>query len=174
MSLDSYFFLCLSRWMSVSVFGYILTHCMSIYVSGSCLFLSFSLNMCNNNRLYYYSYVRRLIRVFLSLCLSLSVSISVFSYIVTDFSSRSTSLDRSICFSFLPLSLSVSAYGYIIGSSACIGTSLDSYFFLTFRLNVFTSVRIYYHSLQFLSDWISVLVLSYIVTDCTCTCTGVN
>ena len=134
----------LSPWICVIMIGYIITH-MSVAWS-----------------------------VFFSLCLSLSVSITVFSYIVTDFSSRSTSLDRSICLSFLPFSLSVSAYGYIIGSSACIGTSLDSYFFLTFRLNVFTSVRIYYHSLQFLSDWISVLVLSYIVTDCTCTCTGVN
>ena len=53
-SLDLCFFLPLSYWISVPVFGYILTHCMSIHVSGSCLFLSFSLNICSTDRLYYY------------------------------------------------------------------------------------------------------------------------
>ena len=148
-SLHSYFFLSFSRWMSVPVFGYILIHCMSIYVFGSCLFLSFSLNICNNDRLYYhllYVYMSIAWSVFLSLCLSLSLAISIFGYIVTDCNSIGTSLDRRVSLFFL-LCLSVSAYGYIIGNYACIGTSVDSSFFLTFRLNVFTSVRLYYHSL---------------------------
>ena len=41
--------------MSVPDLGYIITHCMSIYVSGSYLFLSFSLNICSGDRLYYHS-----------------------------------------------------------------------------------------------------------------------
>ena len=44
-----------------------LTHCMSIYVSGSCLFLSFSLNICNNDRLYYHPYVHLFFFHFFSL-----------------------------------------------------------------------------------------------------------
>ena len=137
------------------------------------LFLSFSfaLNFCTSFRIYFdslYVHIRLWIlfvslspwmsvimigyiithmavawSVFLSLCLSLSVAISVFGYIVTDCNSKGTSLNRRITPSFF-LSLSVSV---CLGNSACIRTSLDSYFFLTFRLNVFTSVRLYYHSL---------------------------
>ena len=79
-TLDWYFFLSLSRWMSVPVFGYILTHCMSIYVSGLC-FCHFSLNICSSDRLYYHSlYVSMSVAwsVFVSLSLTLSMPIAVF------------------------------------------------------------------------------------------------
>ena len=49
---DSYFFLSLWLWMSVPVSGYVMTHCMCIYVSWSCLFFSVSLNICSSVRLY--------------------------------------------------------------------------------------------------------------------------
>ena len=66
-------YLCVSLfWMSVQVLGYIITHCMSICISGSYLFLSFSLNICRGDRLYYHSlYVYRSVSwfVFLSLFL---------------------------------------------------------------------------------------------------------
>ena len=51
-STDSYFYLSLWLWMSVPVSGYVITDCMCIYVSWSCLFLSFSLGICSSVRLY--------------------------------------------------------------------------------------------------------------------------
>ena len=95
--------------MSVQVFGYIMTHCMSIYVSGSCLFLSFSLNICCSDWLYCHPlYVSMSVAwsVFFSLSLTLSVPIAVFGYIVTDCSSIGTSLDRRIPLFFPSLCLS--------------------------------------------------------------------
>ena len=104
-------------------FSDILTHFMSIYVSGSRLFLSFSLNICNNDRLYYHC---TCICPFLEACVSLSflMAISVFGYIVTDCNSIGTSI-------YPPLCVSVSVCGYHINNFACIGTSLGSYFFLS-------------------------------------------
>ena len=51
-STDSYFYLSLWLWMFVPVSGYVITDCMCIYVSWSCLFLSFSLEICSSVRLY--------------------------------------------------------------------------------------------------------------------------
>ena len=51
-SIHSYFYLSLSLWTSVPVSGYVITDCMCIYVSWSCLFLSFSLKICSSVRLY--------------------------------------------------------------------------------------------------------------------------
>ena len=80
--------LSIARWMSVPVFGYIITHCMSIYVFGSYLFFSFSLNICSGYRLYCH-----LLYVYISLdsCFSFN------AYIVTDCNSIDTALDP--CFS---------------------------------------------------------------------------
>ena len=114
-------FLSLSLWMSVPVFGYIMTHCMSIYVSGSCLFLSFWISVvviC-----YIITHCMCLypsLGPWFSVSLTLSMPIAVFGYIVTDCNSIGTSLDRRILlfFPFLCLSqcmgiLSVSLRVYV-------------------------------------------------------------
>ena len=54
-SLHSYFYLSLSIWVSVPVSRYIMIHCMCIYVAWSCLFFSFSLNICSSVPLYCHS-----------------------------------------------------------------------------------------------------------------------
>ena len=53
-SLDSYFCLSLFLRMSVTVSGYIMTYCMSIYLLALRLCLSFCLNICISVGLYYH------------------------------------------------------------------------------------------------------------------------
>ena len=81
--------------MSVTVSGYIFTHCMSIYVSPLYLCLFFSLNICISvglycHWLYVYMYVSW--SVCLSLTFSLWMPLSVFGYIVTDCTCIGTSI----------------------------------------------------------------------------------
>ena len=80
-SIDSYFYLSLWLWMSVPVSGYVITDCMCINISWSCLFLSFSLEICSSVLLScHWLYVHRYVSwsAFLSLFLSISVSPYIF------------------------------------------------------------------------------------------------
>ena len=139
-------FLSLSRWMSVPVFGFIMTHCMSIYVSGSWLFLSFSLIICCSDWLYYHS---------LYVCMSVPWSVFFsFSYSFNGYSSvrlycHWLQFYRYFSWSAYPslfsFSLSVSVYGYIIGKSAYVPWFI--FVSLSFYVNVFTTARLYYYSL---------------------------
>ena len=110
-------------------FRIILTHCMSIDVSGSCWFLSspwISVIMIG-----YMITHCTCICPFLDPCFSLSFSFS--AYINVQLYCHWLYFYRYFSwFAFLPLffPMSVSVYEYI-RNSACIGTSLDSYFFLS-------------------------------------------
>ena len=98
--------------MSVPVLAYIITLCMSVYVSGSYLFLSFSLNICSSDRLSYYSlYVYMSVSWFVFLSVSLWMPIlslmflSMYGYIVTVWTCKSTSLDPRFSLSVFVLSI---------------------------------------------------------------------
>ena len=137
---SSFVFLCLLRWLSVPVLGYIITHCMSIYVSGSYLFLSFSLNICSSDRLYYYSLYVYMSDSWVMFILRFSVS----AYTVTDCSSIRTSFDPCLSLSFCGGGwggvgcgwMFLSYYDYIVTDCTCKRTSLDPGFSLCFFLSV--------------------------------------
>ena len=118
-----YSYFCLSRclWMSVTVSGYIMTHCMSIYVFFALhLCLSFCLNICISVGLYchwLYVYVYVSWSVFLSLFLSqcliecsaiLSLFVRVRVYLLIH-----VSLSLSICLSQRSGILSVNLRVYV-------------------------------------------------------------
>ena len=106
---------CHSLWISVEVFGYIVTDCRCIFPSlDPCFSLSLSLSLSLNTsmsvRLYCHcSYVN--IYVYWSAFLSLSVCLSL---------------------------------RYIVGNHTCIRTSLDSYFFLSLCLWICVAVSGYF------------------------------
>ena len=110
--------------MSVTVSGYIVTHCMSIYASPLCLCVFFSLSICIIVGLYchwLYVYICTSLVPCVSLTFSLWMPLSVFGSIVTDCTCIGTSLHLSFS---LSLFYSVSVSWYITGRSACIRTSL--------------------------------------------------
>ena len=140
----------LSVWISILVFGYILTHWTRICTSlDPCLFLS-----------------------------SLWVPLSVFGNIVNDCPwIISASFDLYFDLSFC---LSVSVFAYMTANSACICTSLYSCFSLSlfffeclyqspnvllFILGVYVRILIRVSLSLFL--WLFMSVFGYIVTDCT-------
>ena len=135
----------LSVWISILVFGYILTHWTRICTSlDPCLFLS-----------------------------SLWVPLSVFGNIVNDFpwiisSSFDPYFDLSFC-------LSVSVFAYMTANSACICTSLYSCFSLShcFSLNVYTRVRMYYCSFLVCMYVSWSVFLSLFFFDCLCLCSAI-
>ena len=56
-------------WMSVTVSGYIMTHCMSIYCSALCLCVSFALNICS-------AILALIVRIYVCLLMRVSLWIS--------------------------------------------------------------------------------------------------
>ena len=141
--------------MSVTVSGYIMTHCNSIYGFALRFCLSFSQIICISVELYcHWLYVYRYVSwsVFVSLSLFLSQCLNECSAILSQVICVRVRLLIHISLS-LSLSLSVSVFGYIIVKSVCIRTSLDAYFFVSLCL------------------WMRVAVSDYIMTDCKCKCT---
>ena len=158
--------------MSVIVSGYIITHCMSIYVSPLCLCVFFSLNICISVGLYchwLYLYICTSLGPAVSLTFSLWIPLYVFGYVCwtrcfSHFLSMNTSICVRLCshwlyvYRYLSASkfLSVSMSWYIIGKPACIRTSLDWYFFVSLCLCMCEAV----------SD--------YIIAHCRCKCTSLD
>ena len=145
-SLDFCFFLTLSVWMSVPVSNIFMTHCMCIYFS-SLLRVSYSLSLWISVLVFGYivthwTCICTSLRPYLSL-FSLWMPLKIFSYIVTDRTCIVSSLGSHFCLCF---SLSVSVNACITANIACICTSLYPCFCLFLCLNVYSSVRIYYHS----------------------------
>ena len=102
--------------MSVTVSGYIITHCMSIYVSPLCLCVFLSLNICISVGLYCHSlyvYISTSLGPCVSLTFSLWMPPSVFGYIVTDCTCIGTSLHLSFSLSQSPGILLVNLQVYV-------------------------------------------------------------
>ena len=139
-------YLCVSLfWMSVPVLGYIITHCMSICISGSYLFLSFSLNICRGDRLYYHSlYVYRSVSWFVFLSLFLFQCLYCHWLQLYRYFSWSVFISLFFLFFFFFFwSVFLSMYAYIVTAWTCKSTSLDPRFSLFFS-SLFTCVRVYY------------------------------
>ena len=102
--------------MSVTVSGYIITHCMSIYVSPLCLCVFFYLNICISVGLYchwLHVYICTSLGPGVSLTFSLWIPISVFGYVVTDCTCIGTSLHLSFSLSQCPGILLVNLRVYV-------------------------------------------------------------
>ena len=139
--------------MSVTVSGYIMTHCKSIYVFALRFCLYFSQNICVSvwlycHWLYVYVYVSWSVFTGTSLdprfSLSFSLSVSVFGYIIGKSACIRTSVD-SYFFVSLCLWMCVAVSDYISSQCRCKCTSLDSYVSLSSSLNVFIRVWLYWH-----------------------------
>ena len=139
--------------MSFPVSGYVMIHCMCIYVAWSCLIFSFSLNICSSVPLYCHSlyvYISGSWSVFLSLSFSLSISISVSLYChwfyVNKYVSWSAFLSLSVCFVSVSCILSVilRAYGRLlirISFSLCLWMCVAmSAYFITHCRCIYTSL----------------------------------
>ena len=177
-SIDSYFFLSLWLWMSVPVSGYVMTRCMCICVSWSCLFflslwtsvvvfgyivshcrcISRSLHTCFYKSLDPYfsvfslnaSICFRLHCHWLSVCRFISLLIRIFIYV---------SLYQSWYPRILPLSLRVYVHHFTRVS-------------LFLSLNVYNSVSLYYHSFL-VYMYVSWFVFLYSVfSDCLYLCSA--
>ena len=137
---SSFVFLSVSLlWMSVPDLGYIITHCMSIYVSGSYLFLSFSLIICSSDRLSYHS-----LYVYMSVSWFMFLSLFLFQCLYCHWLQFHGHFSWSVfvTLSFLFWSMFISVYGYIVTAWTCKITSLDLRFSLCF-CPVFPSVSVY-------------------------------
>ena len=102
--------------MSVIVSGYIIIHCMSLYVFPLCLCVFFSLNICISVGLYchwLYVYICTSLGPGVSLTFSLWIPISVFGYVVTDCTCIGTSLHLSFSLSQCPGILLVNLRVYV-------------------------------------------------------------
>ena len=122
---DYFYFACICRslgsifpllCLSVTVSGYIITHCMSIYVSPLCFCVFFSLNICISVGLYchwLYVYICTSLVPCGSLTFSLWIPLSVFGYIVTDCTCIGTSLHLSLSLCQFPGILLVNLRVYV-------------------------------------------------------------
>ena len=170
---------------------------MSIYVSGSCLFLSFSLNICNNDQLYYHSlfvYMSISWSVFLSFfvfqCLYqcsaiLSLIVILFSWSAfLSFISLSVSMYRTFCvyryvlwFVFLSLIYQCPAIlSLIVGIYVCLLIRVDLSLFLwrfllLFDYNYCDSMYVY----GYISWAVSSLCISFslILSECVYQCPAI-
>ena len=128
--------------MSLTVSGYIITHCMSIYVFPLCLCVFFSLNICISVGLYWhwlYVYICTSLGPGVSLTFSLWIPLSMFGYVVTDCACIGTSLHLSFSLSQCP--------GILLVKLRVFVRLLMVFLCLSLSMNVWSSVRLYYRSL---------------------------
>ena len=177
-SIDSYFFLSLWLWMSVPVSGYVMTRCMCICVSWSCLFF---LSLWTSVVVFGY---------IVSHCRCISRSLHTCFYKSLDPYFSVFSLNASICFRlhchwlsvcrfvslliriFIYVSLYQSWYPRILPLSLRVYVRHFTRVSLFLSLNVYNSVSLYYHSFL-VYMYVSWFVFLYSVfSDCLYLCSA--
>ena len=143
-SIDSYFYLSLWLWMSVPVSGYVITDCMCIYVSWSCLFLS---SLWRSVVVFGYIVIDcRCIFPSFDPCFSLSFSLNTFLSVELYY--HWLYVQKYVSWSvFLSLSLCLFQCLLILSVIVCIYVSLLIRISFSLSLNVCSSVSLCYQSL---------------------------